>query len=317
MRTNILVNNSTVVGPIIIPASGVGEVLSQAGIAAMCLVEPDSEGSVGKYLNILFTEPDSRYLGNERRETRMIPINTCDIKVTEANVFFGKKNKFCSELYIGSIDNLSDLVGEDLSIRIVIPAVLNGRNSWNFSHRVKYGEEIDDVRRDLYSQIMASSIKEHLELNVSDSYPNGTSVLFFTNSMHDGMYAYAMDSLPPSSLAIETGIGPGHSIREFINKVIIDADANYGFDYINCPNGDFYPNQLRYRDVEKLLFNIATEAGTGEYNIGLTHITFTEPRIVETTGDVVKQVINIIHPIANIGHFVINDYSSFVTLLEQ
>ena len=46
--------------------------------------------------------------------------------------------------------------------------------------------------------------------------------------------------------------------------------------------------------------------------LGLTHITFVEPRIVETTGDVVKQVINIVHPLKDVGDFVYDDFKAMV-----
>ena len=310
MRTNVFITNQSVKPTLV----GMADLNKTIGF-----VKASTNGSsLLKNINLVFKESDYKFYGFGNRETRVIPISLCDIVVKESIIDFDKLNYrvLTLDFDFSGID-LTTLVGEDLSIRIVIPTEFNHRNSWNFSHRVVYGDTADNIKADLFKQIANSSLVQHLELKNDVDNAMDYGLAFYLNPCHNTFKVMAMDSMPPSAISFDPEYIITYKAKEFINKIIVDADANYGFDYVNCPEGDFYPNKMTYKQAEKLLFDYAKLISGGNYNIGLTHITFNEPRIIETTGDVVKQVVNIIHPLENKGNFVKSDYTTMISLISE
>lgn len=229
------------------------------------------------------------------REFRMIPISKCNFHANIVPVDFSLKdeNGISFSLDFSNI-TISDFVNEDFTIRITIPAKFNHRNSWTFSRRIKYDDTEEIIQKDFCRQILNSSLNEYFDIFGSPSYAP-TSLDFFIKNEHISLYVDALDSLPKSCIVMSpdsriTIPATGIINMDYLAKLIVDADANYGFDYINCPSGEFYPNQIRELDAKRSLAKIYDKHAV------LIHMSFTEPRIVETTGDVVKQVINIILP---------------------
>lgn len=315
MRTNIFLKEDTVFTDIL-------EDYVRNGFG---LFKAHSNGTdLKNNLNLFFNRTDSSFLYSDMRESRLIPFSTCNLKVEDHIIDLTPKNgKYCIfELDDGPFTDIDKFVNDDVSIRIVIPTEFNHRNSWYFSHRVTYGDTFEAIRSDIYNQIINSSLREHFDIEMG---ADDVNIRFYINEDHNTIKVMPVDSMPQSAINFAKANNLiSNKSREFINKLIIDADANYGFDYINCPDGDFYPNKLRYKDIEKELMKYSKNSSNGippridrtSKTIGLTHITFTEPRIVETTGDVVKQVINIIHPL-NGEYFNVSNYNLFLKLLDS
>ena len=312
MRTNIFITNQSVKTTFV---NNLDDLNKDLGF-----VKATSDGNlVDKNFNLVLKEDNYKFKGNKTREIRVIPVSLCDIRVTEHIIDMHKLNHdYCGlSPFELSSDFINDSIGEDVGIRIVIPTEFNHRNSWNFSHRIVLGDTADTITKDLFGQIIASSLKEYVEINMTvEEAMEEASLDIYTNDEHQTIYFHPLDKMPSSAIGVTDVTSIKHISKKFINKLIVDADANYGFDYINCPEGEFYPNKLRYKDAEKLLFEYAKNA-SNEYTIGLTHIVFNEPRVIDTTGDVVNQVINIIHPVENKGNFVKNDYDTMIGLISE
>lgn len=330
MRTNIFITNNTVA------ADFVQDIASMT--TDIALVKAKTNGTeLEKQFNLAWVGGDSRYANLGNRETRLIPISLCELFVNETENKIAKYNdryvKF--ELTISDDFDLTNIIGSDVTLRIILPVGFNHRNSWNFSYQVKNGSTIEDIKNSLYTQILASSIKEHIDIEhytvSEDSEADDAGadyIKFYVTEDIPHVFIYPLDATISSWLTIEkvpevNNLPSGFEnkgvelvTRAYLRKLILDADANYGFDYINCPTGEFYPNQLRAREVDFILdtFTKVVEDVFGG-TIGLTHITFVEPRIVETTGHVVKQVINIIHPMEDTGDFVYADYVAMIQKL--
>lgn len=319
MRTNIFITNTTVAPDFVEDVASM-----TTNMALIKALASNEVNTLKKNFNLCWLGSDSRYANFGNRETRLIPISTCGLVCKDTLQRIAKYNEryVALSLDFGETD-LSGYVNEEMTIRVIIPVGFNHRNTWNFSYVVKNDSTAEDIVKSLLSQVAASSIKEWLEVEYDAT---NSVVKFYVNDKVNDVYVKPLDSMSASWISVVNtpaeddatySTEPGSKVelitREYLKKLVIDADANYGFDYINCPDGDFYPNKLRPRDVDYLLDNFVNIV-EGEFGgtLGLTHLTFVEPRIVETTGHVVKQVINILHPIKDVGDFVYADYQSMI-----
>lgn len=259
---------------------------------------------------------------------RTIPIHICNIKITESLQALADYNKDYIKIKPQGSEpddlDYSDYIGRELGIRLSIPADLNHRNSWCFTDVFKNGDTFSSFQSRVIKQIVNSSMSS--EFKIVHNADN--SVFIYLNEPHNTVILQHLDDTPTSWFKLDyINMSSFDGVvkrdirlvtREYVRKLIIDADANYGFDYLNCFDKDFYPNQLSANDVDKLLSTITNTKEDGNIRFwGLTHIEFTEPRVIETTGDVVRQVINIIHPTEDTGSFVIKDYASMIAILDN
>lgn len=319
MRTNIFITSNSIASDFV---ENVGSMTTD--IALIKALTSTDNNTLRNNFNLCWKGSDSRYANFGNRETRIIPISVCGLVCKDAVQKIAKYNEryIALSFDFGEVD-LTGYVNEEMTIRVILPVGFNHRNTWNFSYMVTHDSTPEAIAESLLKQISVSSIKEWMEVEYD---VENSVVKFYVNSKVNNVYVKPLDSMlgswiqvvnVPSSGDNTYGTDPGNGVelitREYLKKVIVDADANYGFDYVNCPNGDFYPNQLRPKDVDYLLDNFVNIVeGKFGGTIGLTHITFVEPRIVETTGHVVKQVINIIHPMKDVGDFVYNDYVAMI-----
>jgi len=144
--------------------------------------------------------------------------------------------------------------------------------------------------------ILNSSIKEHVGVYIIRG-----EIVFLLNEEHNAVLVQPLDAMPSDGVTTirqssdennNSLFSTVAAVRNYLIKLAVDADANYGFDYVDNAFHELYPNQSSYKDIEKYIAREMAGNETSEYTV--FHITFTEPRNVETTGDVVKQVINII-----------------------
>ena len=312
MRTNIFIKNEMIIKTLI--TSGASLVDNEYfAYPALGLMSAETNGdTLKKSLNLVLSKVNPEYLDNIVRESRVIPLSACNARITESVVdisgYYGYGMNF-------EIDDTkftpSDHINEDVGVRLTIPAEFNHRHTWSFSHRVKANDTVSSIQANLYKMIANSSLKEYIDIKYSSE-----DFMLFVKDEHNFVIIQAIDSLPQSALIIKDANDEDAKpfteqvSLNYLTKVIVDADANYGFDYINCPEGDLYPNKLTAREVKRALLSYG-------YQFGLTHIVFNEPRFVETTGDVVNQVINIIHPLSDNGNFDIDDYEDFINLIGE
>lgn len=318
MRTNIFLTSNSIASDFVADVN--------AMTTDIALMKAKTSGTVlDKQFNLVWKGGDSRYANFGNRETRVIPISLCELyckdtaqkiaKYDDAAILFG--------LDIADDYDFTNIIGKDITVRVILPAKFNKRNSWNFSYRVAADTTVAKVRESIYNQIKNSSIKEWVDMELAYEVDEDTQestltgIKFYMTEYVNNVYVYPMDAALSSWINVATNVQDTNKVelvtRAFLRKLIIDADANYGFDYINCPDGDFYPNKLRPREVDFMLdtlTNVVENVFGG--TLGLTHITFVEPRIVETTGDVVKQVINIVHPLKDVGDFVYDDFKAMI-----
>ena len=257
------------------------------------IVKADSNGNkLDNFLNLVMI---SGNVGSAEI-SRVIPISLCNLNIKSCSLSIVNKNTDGTILSYNF--NASELVNEEIGFRLTIPAGFNHRHSWTFSYKIKPGDTTDAVIEKLNNMILSSSIKEHVGV-----YINNVNVGFLLNEEHNAILAQPLDAMPSDGIAITRNLNQEGSsifstvaaIRNYLIKLAVDADANYGFDYVDNAFHELYPNQLSYKDIEKYIMGETnTTNGTVAYTV--FHITFTEPRHVETTGDVVKQVINIICP---------------------
>lgn len=311
MRTNIFLTSNSIASDFVADVN--------AMTTDIALMKAKTNGTVlDKQFNLVWKGGDSRYANFGNREIRVIPISLCELycKDTEQKIAKYDDGAILFNLDIANDYDFTNIIGKDITVRIILPAKFNKRNSWNFSYRVSGDTTVAKVQESIYNQIKNSSIKEWVDIELVNSN-DFTGIKFYMTECVNNVYVYPMDATLSSWINITTSVNDTNNVelvtRAFLRKLIIDADANYGFDYINCPDGDFYPNKLRPREIDFMLdtlTNVVENVFGG--TLGLTHITFVEPRIVETTGDVVKQVINIVHPLKDVGDFVYGDFKAMV-----
>lgn len=318
MRTNIFLTSNSIASDFVADVN--------AMITDIALMKAKTHGTVlDKQFNLVWKSGDSRYANLGNREIRVIPISLCELYCKDTEQKIAKYDNGAIEFYLDIPNDydFTNIIGQDITVRVILPAKFNKRNSWNFSYRVAADTTVAKVRESIYNQIKNSSIKEWVDMEfiyevdeeIQESILVG--VRFYMTEYVNNVYIYPMDATLSSWINILTNVDDTNKVelvtRAFLRKLIVDADANYGFDYINCPDGDFYPNKLRPREVDFMLDTL-TNVVEKEFGgtLGLTHITFVEPRIVETTGDVVKQVINIVHPVKDVGDFVYDDFKAMI-----
>ena len=312
MRTNIFIKDEKIIKTLITGGTSLNS-NEYFAYPSLGLISAESNGdTIKKSLNLVLSKVNPEYLDNIVRESRVIPLSACNARITESVVdisgYYGYGMNF-------EIDDTkftpSDHINEDVGVRLTIPAEFNHRHSWTFSHRVKANDTVSSIQASLYKMIADSSLKEYIDIR----YSSGDFMLFVRDE-HNFVTIQAIDSLSQSALIIkDANVEDAKPFTRqvslnYLTKVVVDADANYGFDYINCPEGDLYPNKLTAREVKRALLSYGN-------SLGLTHIVFNEPRIVETTGDVVNQVINIIHPLSDNSYFDIDDYGDFIDLIKE
>ena len=318
MRTNIFLTSNSIASDFVADVN--------AMTTDIALMKAKTHGTVlDKQFNLVWKGGDSRYANLGNREIRVIPISLCELycKDTEQKIAKYDDGAIVFILNIADDYDFTNIIGQDITVRVILPAKFNKRNSWNFSYRVAADTTVAKVRESIYNQIKNSSIKEWVDMEIIEAtggLPPVTTLIgikFYMTEYVNNVYVHPMDATLSSWINVVTSVNDTNKVelvtRAFLRKLIVDADANYGFDYINCPDGDFYPNKLRPREVDFMLdtlTNVVENVFGG--TLGLTHITFVEPRIVETTGDVVKQVINIVHPLKDVGDFVYNDFKAMI-----
>lgn len=318
MRTNIFLTSNSIASDFVADVN--------AMTTDIALMKAKTHGTVlDKQFNLVWKGGDSRYANFGNREIRVIPISLCELycKDTEQKIAKYDDGAIVFSLDIADDYDFTNIIGQDITVRVILPAKFNKRNSWNFSYRVAADTTVAKVRESIYNQIKNSSIKEWVDMEIIEAtggLPPVTTLIgvkFYMTECVNNVYVHPMDATLSSWINVVTSVNDTNKVelvtRAFLRKLIVDADANYGFDYINCPDGDFYPNKLRPREVDFMLdtlTNVVEDVFGG--TLGLTHITFVEPRIVETTGDVVKQVINIVHPLKDVGDFVYNDFKAMI-----
>lgn len=257
------------------------------------IVKADSNGNrLDNFLNLVMINGD---VGSSEI-SRVIPISLCNlnIKLCPLDIV----HKYNDATILSYNFNASELVNEEIGFRLTIPAGFNHRHSWTFSYKIKPGDVTDAVIEKFNNMILSSSIKEHVEVRINDGM-----VGFLLNEEHNAVLVQPLDAMPSDGIVITRTVDQDDNslfstlaaIRNYLIKLAVDADANYGFDYVDNAFHELYPNQLSYKDIDKYIMG-ETNTITRTANYTVFHITFTEPRHVETTGDVVKQVINIICP---------------------
>lgn len=255
------------------------------------IVKADSNGIVlDKFLNlIMMTRNDA---GIEI--SRVIPISLCNLNIKAHSFNIVNKYKDAAKL-IYDFDT-TKLVNEEIGFRLTIPAGFNHRHSWTFSYKIKSGDVFVDVIKKFNNMILNSSIKEHVGVYIIRG-----EIVFLLNEEHNAVLVQPLDAMPSDGVTTirqssdennNSLFSTVAAVRNYLIKLAVDADANYGFDYVDNAFHELYPNQSSYKDIEKYIAREMAGNETSEYTV--FHITFTEPRNVETTGDVVKQVINII-----------------------
>lgn len=250
------------------------------------ITKADSNGNqLDKFLNLVMINGD-----DENTEiSRVIPICLCDLNI-KANSF-DITSKYQDITKLGYRFDANELVNEEIGFRLTIPAGFNHRHSWTFSYKIKPGDTTDTVVEKFNNMILNSSIKEHVGVHITDD-----GIDFLLNEEHNAVLVQPLDSMPSNGISIKNPnpFSIMTATRNYLVKLAIDADANYGFDYVDNAFHELYPNQLSYKDIEKYIEKDVESSNDDSFNYTVFHITFTEPRNVETTGDVVKQVINII-----------------------
>lgn len=260
-------------------------------IGNLGIVKADSNGNkLDKFLNlIMMTRNDG---GIEI--SRVIPMSLCNLNIKAHS--FNIINKYNDVASLNYSFDAAKLVNEEIGFRLTIPAGFNHRHSWTFSYKIKPGDTTDAVVGKFNNMILNSSIKEHVGV-----YIDHRELFFLLNEEHNAILVQPLDAMPSDGVIAEKRsfgendnslFSTAAAVRNYLIKLTVDADANYGFDYIDNAFHELYPNQSSYKDIEKYIAREMVGSETSEYTV--FHITFTEPRNVETTGDVVKQVINII-----------------------
>lgn len=286
MRTNIFCTSEY----LNVDASIKDSIASMEG--TLGIVKADSNGRIlNNFLNLIM-----RVGGGPNIEiSRVIPISLCDLNIKEGS--FTIVDKYSDETTLFYSFDVDGLVNEEIGFRLTIPAGFNHRHSWTFSYKIKQGDTTEAVNEKFNNMILNSSIKEHVGV-----YVKGQDIVFVLNEEHNAVLVQPLYAMPSDGIFIEKDsfdlddtslFSTLTAARNYLIKLAVDADANYGFDYVDNAFHELYPNQLSYKDIEKYIMSeIVTNHGPVDYKV--FHITFTEPRNVETTGDVVKQVINII-----------------------
>lgn len=250
------------------------------------ITKADSNGNqLDKFLNLVMINGD-----DENTEiSRVIPICLCDLNIKANSINIEDKYQDITQLKY--YFDAEKLVNEEIGFRLTIPAGFNHRHSWTFSYKIKPGDTTDTVVEKFNNMILNSSIKEHVRVYINDD-----AIDFLLNEEHNAVLVQPLDSMPSNGISIKNAnpFSIMTATRNYLVKLAIDADANYGFDYVDNAFHELYPNQSSYKDIEKHIENEIINSGANSVNYTVFHITFTEPRNVETTGDVVKQVINII-----------------------